>query len=256
MNYTFTYIIPYKHGMDRISNLSRTLNWLLTFDGIEIIVVEQDKVSKLSALPMRGIKHIFTPTNMPFNRSWGFNVGLKYASTNIIVFGDGDLIMDSQEFALSIQELERYEAVSPYNRVIDLEQNEVMQDIEYWKTINRPGRGESDNQKINLSGGILAMRREACFKIGGFSSEQFIGWGAEDNFMTHKIEKYLTWKECNYKCYHLWHPRVLPDMKFYQRNLQLLNKLITLNDKDLQHYIRHESNKMGMKNKFVDAING
>jgi glycosyltransferase involved in cell wall biosynthesis len=253
-HYTFTYIIPYKHGMDRINNLLKTINWLLTFDGIEIIVVEQDKVQKLNTLPIRGVKHIFTPTNLPFNRSWGHNVGLKHASTDIIVFGDGDLIMDTQEFALAIKELERYDAVSPYKRVIDLEYHESGQDINYWKNINRPGRGETDNQKINIAGGILAMRREACFRIGGFSSEQFIGWGAEDNFMSHKIMKYLTWKECEYKCYHLWHPRVVPDMKYYQRNLELLNRLVVLNDSELKNYIRHEGGKLGLKNKFIDAL--
>lgn len=252
-HYTFSYIIPYRHGMDRIANLSKTLNWLLTFDNIEIIVVEQDKVSKFGSIPIRGIKHIFTPTNLPFNRAWGHNVGLKHASTDIIVFGDGDLIMDSQEFISAIKDLEKYEAVSPYKKVVDLEQHESGYDINYWKTINRPGRGETDNQKINIAGGILAMRREACMKVGGFSSEQFIGWGGEDDFMAHKIYKYLTWKECDYKSYHLWHPRVTPDIKYYQRTLELLNRLVKLNDNELNNYIRHESNKIGLKNKFADA---
>jgi hypothetical protein len=33
--------------------------------------------------------------------------------------------------------------------------------------INRPGRGETDHQKVPLCGGICIFRREAIDKIGG-----------------------------------------------------------------------------------------
>ena len=80
--------------MDRLVNLKKMIDWALGFQGIEIIVVEQDKKEKLMANTLLGVKHIFTKSELPFNRSWAFNVGLKWASTNAIVFSDADLIMD------------------------------------------------------------------------------------------------------------------------------------------------------------------
>ena len=79
-NYNFTYIISYRHSTERFNNLKRTLEWVNAFSGGEIILVEQDKNSKLqdTKLPCR---HIFLKSNMPFNKSWGFNVGLKYANS-------------------------------------------------------------------------------------------------------------------------------------------------------------------------------
>jgi predicted glycosyltransferase involved in capsule biosynthesis len=45
--------------------------------------------------------------------------------------------------------------------------------------LNIPGRGESDNQKINLTGGIVIFTRSGFEKVGKWD-EGFIGWGGED----------------------------------------------------------------------------
>jgi hypothetical protein len=85
----FTFIIGYRHRIDRLNNLRRTLDWINGFSGGQIILVEQDKHSKISHLNLK-CQHIFVKSNMPYNRSWAFNVGLKHAKSNLIVFSDSD----------------------------------------------------------------------------------------------------------------------------------------------------------------------
>ena len=250
-NYSFTFIIAYKHKLDRLQNLKRVIDWVLGFQGVELIIVEQDKSPKLPAYSLKGFRYFYTKSDLPFNKSWAFNVGLKYSSTNIIIFGDSDLIMDPQEFITSIKLLEQYEAVNPYSKVIDLNPQENGDSIEMLKKIQRPYRGELDIQKTPIAGGIIMFRKDALVKIGGFC-EDFIGWGGEDDYQGFKIKMFLNWTEIPNKCYHLYHDKVKPDTIYYQRNLQLLNTLVKMNQQDTQRYINNSMPKMGLRNKYAD----
>jgi predicted glycosyltransferase involved in capsule biosynthesis len=134
--------------------------------------------------------------------------------------------------------------------VLDLTQAESNYAFNILSSISRPGRGETDNQKINLCGGIVLFRTEAVIKIGGWP-EIFEGWGGEDDFQTHKVKKFgLTYKEMPYKCYHLWHERGQTDMSNYQKTIQMLQQLVTLDDNQLTNHINSMSGKMGMINKY------
>ena len=131
--YVFTFIIAYRHKLDRLQNLRRVIDWTLGFNGVELIIVEQDKSPKLPAYTLKGFKYIFTKSDLPFNKSWAFNVGTKQSTTNAIVFGDSDLLMDPQDFINSVKLLEQYEVVNPYSRVIDLNPDENAQPIDLLK---------------------------------------------------------------------------------------------------------------------------
>lgn len=244
--YAFTYIISYRHSNERLANLKRTLDWINGFTGAEIIVVEQDSHSKIADLHLK-CKHVFVKSKMPFNKSWGFNIGLKMANSGIIVFGDSDLIMESEKFIEAVKMLESYEMVNPYNSVIDLTPQESSQGLESIAKISRPGRGETDIQKVPMCGGICIFRREAINRIGGWD-QNFIGWGGEDDFQSFKVKNFLTSYENTAKCYHLYHDRPAPDMKWYQRNLQLLQKLTSMSKEQLQKFINNSLPKLGMKN--------
>jgi predicted glycosyltransferase involved in capsule biosynthesis len=184
---------------------------------------------------------------MPFNKSWGFNVGMKYSNSNVIIFGDSDLVMAPEKFIESINLLSQYEMVSPYNSVIDLTTQESSLPITRLSTIDRPGRGETDIQKVPLCGGICIFRKSAVEKIGGWD-QKFIGWGGEDDFQSIKVKNFLTWTESSGKCYHLYHERTAPDMKWYQRNLQLLQKLEAMSKEELHKVINSSLPKLGIKN--------
>jgi predicted glycosyltransferase involved in capsule biosynthesis len=249
-HHSFSFIVAYKHRSDRLSNLKRVLEWVSGFGGVEVIIVEQDVTPKMPSFSFKGIKHIYTKSDMPFNKAWAFNVGLKYATSNNIVFGDCDLILDPQKIIDGLNNLQHFECVSPYSRVIDLEPNEVSYSLQQLAQINRPGRGETDIQKICLAGGIIMYRRDAIYKIGGWC-EEFIGWGGEDDFQSHKSKMLLNChEEMGTTCYHLWHERGAPDPGPYQRNLQLLNKLVTLSVDELQRHCSNSLSKIGMLNKY------
>lgn len=246
-NYLFTYVIGYRHNLERLQNLRRVLDWINGFGGVEVLLIEQDTHSKIKHLNLKA-KHIFTKSDMPYNRSWAFNVAMKWANSNIIVFGDSDLIMEPNQFIAGLNALNNYEMVSPYHSVVDLTQQESNLPLEQMVSINRPGRGEADNQKINISGGIAMFRRDAIQRIGGWN-EDFWSWGGEDDFQTVKVKNFLSWTELKARCFHLYHSRVQPDMKWYQRNLQILQKSSTMNKDQLQKIILNQMPKIGWKNK-------
>lgn len=246
MNYNFSCIILYKHNIQRWNNLKRVLEWINSFSGAEVILVEQDTHSKIGHLNLPA-KHIFTKSNMPFNRSWGFNVGLKNTNSEVVVFTDCDLIMDPQEFINAVKMTTEYEMVSPYSSVVDLQPNESDLPMESIFKIDRPGRGETDHQTVNICGGITIFRKEAILRVGGWCQD-FIGWGAEDDFQTIKVENFLSSYEQKGRCFHLYHDRDAPDQKWYQRNLQLLQKYKKLNKNELVNLINNSNKTLGMKN--------
>jgi len=243
-----TYVIAYQHRPDRLLNLRRVLEWLAPFQGVEIIVVEQDKYSKISELNLR-VKHIFLKTDKPFNKSWAFNVASSYATTPIVIFGDSDLIMHPQGFINAVQLLDQYDVVNPYNSVIDLDPNESMMDINSILQINRIGRGEAENdiQKVPLCGGIIMFKKDKLTQIGGFC-ENFYGWGAEDDFQSLKVKTFLKWTTLPNKCYHFYHEKAKIDMKLYQRNLEILNHFQNSTKEQLQQHINMSLTKIGKIN--------
>lgn len=249
--YKFTYIIAYRHKADRIMNLRRVIDWVAGYVGVEIILVEQDSKPKIENITFsRPVKYYFLETDMPFNKAWAYNYALKFATTDRIVYGDSDIIMDPNDFIEGLKALDEYDCVSPYNRVIDLQAAELSFDLDKMKAINRPGRGETDVQKICLCGGIIMYKRSSLESIGAWCQD-FIGWGAEDDAMSYKSKKLLKWAELEAKCYHLWHQPETPIMNLYQRNIQILNQIMQMSDADLQRYIQNSIGKVGLKNLYL-----
>jgi leucyl-tRNA synthetase len=62
---SFTFIIGYRHKSDRLNNLKRTIDWVNGFSNSQLILVEQDKHSKISHLNLR-CEHIFVKSIMPY----------------------------------------------------------------------------------------------------------------------------------------------------------------------------------------------
>ncbi len=251
-NYKFTYIIGYRYKADRYFNLLRVLDWLYPFQGVEIIIVEQDTQPRLQYKDLK-CKYFFTKSDLPYNRSWAFNVGLKEATTNSVVFGDSDMVMEPQLLINSIIDLQSYEAVKPFDKFIDLTKDEVNLPLGQLLNIIRPGRGELDHQKTNFCSGQFAARKDSMIKIGGFP-EEFVGWGGEDNLVSDKISRFLKSKQNIGRCYHLWHHQDPPDYKFYSKNLQILNELVALNNQQMSMYIQSTIPLIGSKARFENAV--
>jgi len=245
-----TYVIAYKHKPDRLLNLRRVLEWLAPFQGMEIILVEQDSESRISELNLR-LRHIFIKSDVPFNKSWAFNVATRYVKTPIIIFGDSDLIMNPNEFINSVNLLSNCDVVNPYNSVIDLTPQESMMDINSILAVNRIGRGDAadDIQKVPLCGGIIMFKKDKLIEIGGWN-EDFIGWGAEDDFQSLKVKMLLDHVTLPNKCYHLHHEKAKIDMKLYERNLGILNHFAKINKEQMVNHVNMVKPKIGAINKY------
>lgn len=246
--YSFTFIIGYRHRSDRFTNLRKVLEWVNGFAGVDVILVEQDSHSKIDHINLDA-RHIFVKNDGHYNRSWAFNIGIKLSKSNIIVFSDSDLIMDPEEFITSLKEIENYDMVSPYKSVLDLLPNEVNKSIDDLNKITRPGRGETDNQTINICGGMSIFRKDSIMRIGGWC-EDFWSWGGEDDYLTILVKKFLKYKEMSYRCYHLYHSRDKMDMQQYQKNLNLFNRLNKMSDDELLRFINNNRTKNSFINKY------
>ena len=83
-----SYIITYRATDDptRRANLEAVLAWLRLQTLAEVIVVEQDAAPTLGDLgAFPGLRSLFAYNPGPFNKSWGFNVGVR-ASTGFRAF--------------------------------------------------------------------------------------------------------------------------------------------------------------------------
>ena len=239
--HSFTYIIGYRHSPDRLNNLRRVLDWINGFANVEVILVEQDKHSKISHLSLK-CKHIFIKTDKPYNKSWGYNVGLKSSNTNIVIFGDADTILDPNKLIESIQSLDKYEMVSPHNSIIDLFPNEGNTQYDDILKIIRPGRTTS------LCSGISIFRKAAIQKIGGWN-ESFIGLGGADEFLSHKVKNFLTSNVLPISVYHFFHNKIDSN----PINEKILQQMVGISKEDLVRSINMSSQKIGMSN-FYDTF--
>lgn len=248
--YLFTFVIGYRHKPDRINNLKRVLDWINGFSGVEVILVEQDKHPKIDYLNLKA-KYIFTKSELPYNNSWALNVATKYSNSSIIVYGNCDVIMNPYDFIESLKAIDEYDMVNPHTRFIDLTPEESLLPFDKIFQINRPGRGELDNQKTNLCSGICIFKKEAVYKIGGWN-EDFIGWGGEDDYQSIKVENFLKYIEMPYNCYHFYHARENINMMFYQRSLDILQKFSSMSKEDMEKIITNPYilQKIGLKNKY------
>ena len=75
-----SYIITYRAADDpaRRANLEAVLAWLKLQALAEVVLVEQDIAPTLGDLPaFPGLRSLFAYNPGPFNKSWGFNVGVR-----------------------------------------------------------------------------------------------------------------------------------------------------------------------------------
>lgn len=185
-----SYIINHRSSTHyRVRNLEAVVTYLLAnIPDIEIIVVEQDVVSKVK-FPHHNIKHIFLPNGGLFNRSWGFNVGLKHASHELLAFGDNDLLVSKDAIIQACSLCTTHHTISPYKtgEVYDLDESQTCDFIKKPVFINPPN---ATKRLGPYAGGLILMTRHAINTVGGWE-EQMWGWGGEDDHMTIKIVKLL-----------------------------------------------------------------
>jgi predicted glycosyltransferase involved in capsule biosynthesis len=252
---SFSFIVAYRHNPEREKNLRKIFNWISQFD-CEIIMVESDASSKIELFKDYKINHIFLQNNYPFNKSWCFNVGYKNAKFDKIVFGDADLVMNSKSFLSSLDLLNEYDCVNPYSSVIDLTPEETEhylnnEDFSFLEKIERHGRGDTDNQKVPMCGGIIMFTKEGLNKIAGWN-EDFWGWGAEDDCISIKVKWFLKHENIKDRCYHLYHTKAPIDTNLYYRNLTIYNHFLNAPKENFIPYISQVAPTIGKIDKKIN----
>lgn len=238
----FTYIIPFRYRQDRIIPLRRIIDWLSGFQGVEIIIVEQDKHSKISNLSLRA-NHIFIESNLPFNKSWAFNVGLKRSKSPIVICADADFIMNPNDMIECLRVLDSCECVIPTSNIVGLTPQESVGDVNNILSIKR------DGVKSNMTNGMVIFKKDALYKIGGWN-EDFLGNGFENKFQDKKIVDLLSYRQLDFTGYHFYHNTDQFDFNLQQRNQQIMDFYKDSDVSKLNQHVQMTIGRIGSINKY------
>jgi predicted glycosyltransferase involved in capsule biosynthesis len=249
----------------RQRNLAYVLDWYQQMPGWELIVVEQDNSPRLDSTDWTYTrKRLYAINGGPFNKGWGFNVGVRAAQSDILYFCDADLLVAHSALKAAASLCSRHAlAVNPFDRLIDLNPLDTAailvqgQSPDFEREDASPQRG--NREKLCFCGGAFFMRRNLYHAMGGFD-ERFVGWGAEDDAMTLKMQRMTTELavlECR-AAIHLWHER--NDIStfgnpYYPNNLRMLQDLATAPDESLRFQCDLQRQIMGNPGKYDIAAN-
>lgn len=195
-------------GMARLPHLLATLQSIAAQKdaAVECIVIEQDTQSQLGPYLPPWVKLIHTPppaVDMPYCRSWTFNVGAQHANAAVLVLHDNDMLV-SEDYAAQILVRVRqgYEVVNPKRFVFYLTEAHAQRIFDGDASL-LGGAPEAIVQNLE-AGGSVAITREGYARIGGLD-ESFIGWGGEDNEFWERAQTLRVWPWGYLPLVHLWH---------------------------------------------------
>jgi predicted glycosyltransferase involved in capsule biosynthesis len=239
----FTYVIPFRFSNDRIIPLRRVLDWLSGFQNIEVMIVEQDKHSKISHLNLKA-NIVFVESDAPFNKAWAYNIALKRTISPFIIFGDADTIMNPHQLIESLKLIDSNDCVLPLKDIIKLEPNESAGDLNSVLSIKRQGF------PLNPFEGITIFKKESLQRIGGWNEDFFGHGGYESKFQDMKTSKLLSVGKSDFTGYHFSHQQIPFDFGLSQRNTQLLDSYLKVDTNQLQQHIQMVSQRIGLLNKY------
>jgi hypothetical protein len=229
-------------GVDRLPHLLSTLRTIAAQErvGVECIVVEQDAVSRLTGQLPSWVRLIHTPPptpEMPYCRSWTFNVAARQACAPILVLHDNDMLVPV-DYAAHIVSLARagYEVMNPKRFIFYLSHGHTEAYL-----AGRSGLLGAPPEVIvqNLeAGGSVAITREAFERIGGMD-ESFIGWGGEDNEFWERAATLQVWTWGSLPIVHLWHAAQIGKQDSENQTAQHYRALAHITPLDRIRRLRH-----------------
>ncbi|MFA5207186.1 MAG: glycosyltransferase [Candidatus Paceibacterota bacterium] len=243
-------IISYKESyIDRKINLMKLLDylsWLLN-GKTEIILVEQDSKSKVDWLSTikgyKDINHIFVKNDGVFNKGWGYNIGVKAAKGDYLVFSDSDLFLKLNTYRITIDLLDKFDIINPYKILyyLNKEKSKLFMSNDYdfnvVKTLER-----TYNAPV-ISGGVFMMKKNKYLELKGFDEDCY-GWGGEDDIFDFKIKKMnLLLYNVNDIAVHVFHEDVYSKnnkneyYSFRDKNILLVDKYKNMSINELKNKI-------------------
>ena len=241
-----SYIITYRASDDpaRRANLDAVLAWLKLQTLADVIVIEQDVAPTLGDLAsFPGLRTLFAYNPGPFNKSWGFNVGVRAGKGSLLAFGDADVLCRSLPAAVAAAR-SGAPVVRAFSKAVDLDEDDsdaLRSDPPASAILAsarpRPTVGES-GEIVPLCGGVVLFQRQFLARLGGWD-ERFLGWGGEDDAMDIKVERSGA-RGAMVKGspgFHLAHRRAggtIAASPHYRNNLALLQQLRAMPDDALR----------------------
>lgn len=203
-----TFIIGHR-GQARLPHLQFTLKSIAGQSGvnIECIVVEQDIQPSLRDMLPPWVRYVHAPppaSEMPYCRSWAFNVGLRHARAPLLVLHDNDILVPERYAHEALRQFAKgYEVINLKRFIFSLSQ-------QHTESVFASTAQLADFAPLSIGqnlegGGSLVIARQAYEEVGGLD-ESFIGWGGEDNEFWERAQTRKHWPFSSMSLVHLWHP--------------------------------------------------
>lgn len=218
---------------------------------IHKIIVEQDVAPHFkSTANMYGCQYVLAHRPKGFNRSWGFNVGVKECSVpaDLFICCDVDVLFPSFWIPEIVHKfsMENHEILLPFRNIFKIEHHQVTSMCQAHNGLTG-GPGNPIDQLDTLCripvpamqlfthdgsiGTVCAVRRDYYERAQGHN-EMYETWGCEDVDWANKCEvltgTHLVHRRTEHNLFHIMHPMFKPDFQsteFHRQNLELTDKI-------------------------------
>jgi len=249
---------------ERIENIRIRTDYLrYNCTNIETIFIEEDNEPKLLNHIKLGDndKYIFYKTDTQWNKCRAYNNGVKLSTRDVLCFLDIDIIIDTNAFIETVEQLNKQDAlIYPFDGRFLCVSKDIKKSFnsslhyELLKNII-PEQSHVINYKDknilvghNNSVGACVMTTKNLFqKFNGYNPG-FIGWGYEDNELpkrVHILGHQVGRLNSKYPAFHLPHDGVGQDVKqfnpYYEQNKLLCQKIETSTKEELEKAIKEWS---------------
>lgn len=203
-----SFIIGHR-GKARLPHLLITLETIAAQRDVsfECVVVEQSASPEVRTEIPSWVRYVHTPlprADMPYSRSWAFNVGARNANSELLILHDNDMLVPESYAAEVVAKFKAGNEVINLKRFIFYQSEAHTNRIISGERLLNIAPPSSVVQNLE-AGGSLAISKEAHFRIGGFD-ESFVGWGGEDNEFWERAQTQTVWPYGYLPIVHLWHP--------------------------------------------------
>lgn len=200
-----SFIIGHR-GLDRLPHLLMTIRSIAAQQDVafECIVVEQSVEREVEQHLPAWIRYVHTPVTpeMHYNRSWAFNVGVRQARGDVLVFQDDDMLVPAS-YARELRDRasEGFDVIDLKRFVFYLDEEQSQRTFDSQRLVLD---GPPETVVQNLHGGTTAATRRGFEAIGGFD-EAFSGWGGQDNDFWDRAHTVRLYPWAYLPIVHLWH---------------------------------------------------
>jgi glycosyltransferase involved in cell wall biosynthesis len=218
-------VIPLRNRTGlRLRNCLRSLRWqALEPDAVEIVISDLGSDAPAAAETRRiaeefGAKVEFIPTREVWNRSRALNLGIQAATARWVLCTDADMIFAPSFLpAVLAAHADTSRDAMVFCRCHDLPEDLAEQ---AWEVGDFPMlRGRASLRDTSGTGACQSARRSFFFHVRGYD-EKFVYWGAEDDDMRHRAQRWgLTpvWITEATSMLHQWHPTTKHDRMLTRR---------------------------------------